>query len=183
MAVFKGQYYRPPAEHWDTARCEREVKKISTDAAGTPYPWPGYVGCSTVQGYGKTRYNGGCNRVGSWWEGEIRDLPEVADGFTLVHIISWGWRIVRVRSTSEVFIDDLAVGDVFRHAGVTWQLRYKSSDSEVLGCLCVAADGVFGKNFYPGHKYYFQSGIKVQRLELAADERRQQKKERQCISK
>ena len=54
---------------------------------GSPYSIP--------PAFGEIRYNGGCERDGEWWQGENRPLPKIAEGFEIVVVLSWGWRIVK----------------------------------------------------------------------------------------
>jgi len=84
-------YYTYPVEIWDKEKCEKAVKYVAKDGLGTKYPWPGYIG----QNYGKTRYNGGIRHQGNWYEGDIRPLPQVAEGFEIIHVPTWGYRIVK----------------------------------------------------------------------------------------
>ena len=83
--------YRHKPEVWDKATCERASRYVAKDGLGTKYPWPGYIGCH----YGVTRYNGGCWRDDKWWKGEDRPLPKVAEGYVIIHVRTWGYRIVR----------------------------------------------------------------------------------------
>jgi hypothetical protein len=87
----KGEYYVYPQETWDASRCAAIAKKRS------PYaPFRGYIGCSASMppSYGRVRYNGGCVHDGDWWQGEIRPFPELAAGYKIVHVCSWGWRLI-----------------------------------------------------------------------------------------
>ena len=83
-------FYTPTSEQWDDAKCSREARHVARDGMGTPYPWPGYIGSH----YGPIRYNGGCVRDDEWFPGENRPLPEVAPGFEIVRVPTWGWRII-----------------------------------------------------------------------------------------
>jgi hypothetical protein len=97
----------------------------------------------------------------------IHDLPEVAEGFTLIHVPTWGWRIVKVLDTSEAYVGNIEPKRVFRHAGVTFQVIRKSNDPDTPNCICVAADGEFGKHFIPGVAYYLGIGIGVTLLDTS----------------
>lgn len=95
MSIKKGYYEHPP-EVWDEKKCKRLAKHVPVDAFGTKAPFSGYLGSWSVYygGYGYQRYNGGCIRDGDWYEGEYRPLPTLAPGYKIVHVTSWGYRIV-----------------------------------------------------------------------------------------
>lgn len=91
------KFYIHPQEVWDKEKCEKMAKRRAKDGLGTPYPFKGYIGnyLSAYSGYGKIRYNGLCFRNGEWYNGEIRPLPLVADGYEIVEVPRWGYRIRR----------------------------------------------------------------------------------------
>jgi len=91
-------YFTFPQETWDAKECDKRARLTAKDGMGTKYPFKGYIGCNdgTRGSWGKIRYNGGCIHDEKWYEGEIRNLPKVADGFEIVHVLSWGWRIKRI---------------------------------------------------------------------------------------
>jgi len=84
-------------ESWNKAKCEKMARHVAKDGLGTPYPFKGYIGADTgPYAIGVTiRLNGGCVHDGVWHEAEIRPLPQVADGFEIVNVPRYGWRIVR----------------------------------------------------------------------------------------
>lgn len=82
------------AEVWDAKKCEKAAKHTAKDGLGTKYPFKGYIG---GQQYGKHRYNGGCVRNDEWYDGEICPLPQVAEGFEIIHIPTWGYRIRKIQ--------------------------------------------------------------------------------------
>lgn len=84
-------------EVWGQAKCEKMARRIDKDGLGTPYPFKGYIGSDTgLYSLGVTiRLNGGCVYDGEWYEAEMRPLPQVAEGFEIVNIPRWGWRIIR----------------------------------------------------------------------------------------
>jgi len=83
--------YQHPEIHWNLRECERAAKHIATDGLGTPYPWPGYIG----NHFGPVLFNGGCVYRGDWYPGEHRELPLVHKNFEIIHVPTWGYRIVR----------------------------------------------------------------------------------------
>jgi hypothetical protein len=93
-------YYVHPQEVWDAKRCAKEANHTAKDGLGTPYPFKGYIGssASVPAAYGRTRYNGGCVRGGEWYNGEEKPLPKVADGYEIIVVPTWGWRIRRIGS-------------------------------------------------------------------------------------
>ncbi|MAG28101.1 hypothetical protein CMI47_21455 [Candidatus Pacearchaeota archaeon] len=97
MAIREGKYYTFPQETWDERKCAKLVKRVARDGMGTKYPFPGYIGsgASIPPTFGRIRYNGGCEHDGDWWEGEIRQFPQLADGYEIIHVATWGWRIVK----------------------------------------------------------------------------------------
>lgn len=84
-------------ETWDAAKCAKMARRIVKDGLGTPYPFKGYIDSDTgPYPIGVTiRLNGGCVHDGTWYEAEMYPLPQVAEGFEIVHVPRWGWRIVR----------------------------------------------------------------------------------------
>lgn len=96
MVNYNAPLYQHPREIWDVKKCEKLVKHIAKDGLGTPYPFKGYIRLGN-QGDLQVRYNGGCVRDGEWWQGEEWQLPKLADGFELVRIRTWGWRIIKVK--------------------------------------------------------------------------------------
>ena len=96
QSIRKGEYYQHPQEVWNEARCRKEANHTAKDGFGTPYPFKGYIGFSQ---WGKTRYNGGCIRDDCWWEGEVRPLPKVTDGFEIIYVPTWGYRIKKKENT------------------------------------------------------------------------------------
>jgi hypothetical protein len=85
--------YQHPRETWDAKQCEKAAKHVAKDGLGTPYPWPGYIGQ-----YGETIYNGGCTRPrenGEWYDGENFPLPIVKPPYQIIHVSTWGYRIIR----------------------------------------------------------------------------------------
>lgn len=87
----RAKYQQHPSETWDAARCEKEANHTASDGLGTPYPFKGYIGSH----YGKHRYNGGVIRDGEYYDGEIVPLPEVDDAYEIIHVPTWGYRIVK----------------------------------------------------------------------------------------
>lgn len=99
MRVYTNACYQHPQEVWDAKKCEKIAKCVCKDGWGTPYPWPGYIGCSTYPGgWGTTRYNGLCERNGNLYRGEHRPLPAVAPGFKIIHVRTWGYRLIKTGS-------------------------------------------------------------------------------------
>lgn len=49
----------------------------------------------TIGGYGITRYNGGTEVDGKWYQGIERPLPQVAEGYEIVVKPTWGWQIIK----------------------------------------------------------------------------------------
>lgn len=93
MVDYNLPLYQHPAEVWDAKKCQQMARYRATDGMGTPYPFLGYIGDSC---YGDIRYNGGCERGGKWWQGEKHPLPVVAEGFEIIHVPTWGYRIRKV---------------------------------------------------------------------------------------
>lgn len=93
----KKGYYEYPAAVWDAAKCAKMVKKRLKDGCGTKNPWPGYIGSGQINGggYGRIRYNGGIVIDGEWYQGTIRHLPIVAEGYEVIERLTWGWYIVK----------------------------------------------------------------------------------------
>jgi hypothetical protein len=90
--------YQYPQEVWDEKTCERKAKHTAKDGLGTKYPFKGYIGstASVPPAYGPHYWNGGNTYPdGNWYQGHNTPLPKVADGYEIIHILSWGWRIKR----------------------------------------------------------------------------------------
>jgi hypothetical protein len=90
--------YNYPAEIWDAKTCEKKAKHLATDGLGTKYPFRGYIGSSASRptAYGTETYNGGIVINNEWYNGTNRPLPIVANGFKIVVVPTWGWRIVKL---------------------------------------------------------------------------------------
>lgn len=90
MSIYKNLYHHPEVR-WNLQACRRAAKHVAKDGLGTPYPWPGYIG----NHFGSTIYNGGCVYDGHWYQGEHRSLPLVHEDYEIIHVPTWGYRIVR----------------------------------------------------------------------------------------
>lgn len=93
MVDYNAPLYQHPQETWDAKKCEKLAKRLCRDGCGTPYPWKGYL--PELQNNGITRYNGGTVIADKWWQGEERQLPIVAEGFEIIHVSTWGYRIIK----------------------------------------------------------------------------------------
>jgi hypothetical protein len=89
--------YTHPREIWDTKKCARAARRVIKDGLGTPYPWPGYIGQ-----YEPKEYNGGCTRDGKEYDGEEYPLPIVAPNYKIIHVSTWGYRIIRIITDQEL---------------------------------------------------------------------------------
>ena len=83
--------YQHTPETWDAKKCEKAAKHVAKDGLGTTYPWPGYIG----NHYGETIYNGGYTRDGEHYDGENFPLPIVNAPYQIIHVSTWGYRIIR----------------------------------------------------------------------------------------
>jgi len=143
----KSEYYTYPQEEWNEKKCKREARQFWKDGMGTKIHFRGYIGSSaTIGGYGKKRFNGGCQRpdydTGDWYEGQIRPLPKVTENYVIVVIPSWGWRIRHIDDTdtikSEKPVTDPNLGqqDTGKRVVTTTQTKEtketKMNDSKVL---------------------------------------------------
>lgn len=92
MVDYNAPLFQHPQETWDAKKCEKLAKKKSSNA-----PFKGYLGSSASipPAFGEIRYNGGCIRNEEWYQGENRPLPLVADGYEIIFVSTWGWRIVK----------------------------------------------------------------------------------------
>lgn len=97
MAIHKGEYYVHPQETWDAAKCKKLANYTAKDGMGNPYHFKGYLGSSASipSRFGRTTYNGGCVRHDDWYEGEEFHFPVLAEGYEIVAVPTWGWRIKR----------------------------------------------------------------------------------------
>lgn len=93
----KTEFYQHKAETWDEKECESIANSTAKDGLGTPYPFKGYMGCSTSipPKYGSIRYNGGCVREGAWYDGEFFPLPNVHENYEILYVPCWGYRLVK----------------------------------------------------------------------------------------
>lgn len=86
-------YYHEP-EVWDKKTCAEKARYKGD------YPFTGYIG-STTSGsrynfYGFANWNGGCSVDGKYYrKGEYFPLPHVADGYDIIKVPTWGYRIVK----------------------------------------------------------------------------------------
>jgi len=91
-------FFTFPQETWGVATCEKKAKHVHKDAFGSKLHFKGYLGssASVPPAFGKIRYNGGCVHDGKWYDGEIRPLPILAEGYEIVVVPTWGWRIRKI---------------------------------------------------------------------------------------
>ncbi len=99
MMDYNAPLFQHPQPIWDAKKCEKEAKRTAKDGLGTPYPFKGYIGCHPQ--WGVVRYNGGCEREGKWYQGENKPLPKVAEGFEIINVSTWGWRIRKIEKPTE----------------------------------------------------------------------------------
>ena len=98
MVDYNAPLYQHPQQTWDAKKCEKLAKRRTTDGMGTPYPFKGYLHLGELGHYAhgiSVRYNGGCVRDGEWWQGEEWPLPKLAEGFEIVTVPTWGYRIIK----------------------------------------------------------------------------------------
>ena len=91
-------YYIHPQKTWDAKKCERLARHTAKDGMGTKYHFKGYLGSSASipVTFGLQEYNGGCIHNGEWYKGEIRLFPKLAEGYEIVIVPSWGYRIQKI---------------------------------------------------------------------------------------
>jgi len=91
------EVYRHTPAVWDANKCARLAKKTQKDGYGTPYHFKGFIGpFSGMDFYGTREYNGGIIREGKLYKAEHIPLPQVADGYEIVNVPYWGYRIKRI---------------------------------------------------------------------------------------
>ena len=98
MVNYDAPLYQHPQEVWDVKKCTKLAKRVAKDGMGTPYPFQGSLYLQLghhVHGM-RVRYNGGTVIDGEWWQGEEWQLPQVAEGFKIIHVPTWGYRIIKV---------------------------------------------------------------------------------------
>lgn len=83
-------YYQHPREVWDAKKCAKMAKKR--------YFTLGHYAHGT-----RVRYNGGTvvpwngpEEEQKWYPGEQWPLPEVAEGYVLVRVPTWGYKLIRI---------------------------------------------------------------------------------------
>ena len=97
MVDYNAPLYEHPRETWDRKKCEKLAKRIAKDGLGTKYPFKGYIGDLIRQCSGtKVWHNGGTVIDGKWYQGETQQLPDVAEGFKIVNVLTWGYRIIKL---------------------------------------------------------------------------------------
>ena len=106
MVNYEAPLYQHPPETWDEAKCKKLCKRQYVDGYGGKWPFKGYVS-DYILGYPGIyfglviHYNGGCIRDGEWWQGEERHLPIVPPEYEIVHVPTWGYRIVKKGKADE----------------------------------------------------------------------------------
>ncbi len=98
MVDYNAPLYQNPQQTWDAKKCEKLAKRWRKDGLGTKSHLQGMLHDGEVGHYahGMTvRYNGGCVREDKWWQGEEWKLPIIPENFEIVHVPTWGWRIVK----------------------------------------------------------------------------------------
>lgn len=96
MVNYNAPLFQNPPDVWDEKQCEKAAKHWYRDGYGTKHHRQGYLG----DHFGKVRYNGGCVRPMNaprekqhWYQGENFPLPIVADGYEIIHVLTWGYYI------------------------------------------------------------------------------------------
>jgi hypothetical protein len=95
MVNYNLPLYQNKPEVWDAKQCEKAAKRTVKDGMGTPYPFKGYLNQPSPHGWLDVRYNGGCTIDGKWWQGEHFPFPILAEGYEIVYVSTWGYRIKR----------------------------------------------------------------------------------------
>ncbi len=102
MVDYNAPLFQHPQETWDAKKCERLVKRTRRDGLGTAHSLKGMLHNREIGGHNgdlQVRYNGGCVRGKGadekWYQGEEWQLPILAEGFEIVYVSTWGWRIVK----------------------------------------------------------------------------------------
>jgi len=97
MVDYNAPLYQHPQETWDAKKCEKLANRTLKDGLGTPYPGKGYLLSSEIgHQHGLiVRHNGGTVIDGKWWQGEEWQLPIVAEGYEIITVPTWGYRIIK----------------------------------------------------------------------------------------
>jgi len=102
MVDYNAPLFQNPQQTWDAAKCAKLVKRIKRDGLGTAHSLKGMLYNGEIGGHNgelQVRYNGGCVKGEGaneeWYQGEQWELPILADGFEIVYVSTWGWRIVK----------------------------------------------------------------------------------------
>lgn len=98
-AIYPPDYYVHPEETWDETRCQKVARQNPRNAFGDKEPWPGRVsafGSAYCQPGSSQRYNGGCIRNGTWYQGEAMPLPVIPESWRFVTRSYWGIYLERV---------------------------------------------------------------------------------------
>jgi len=98
MVDYDAPLYQNPRQTWDAAKCEKLSKRWKRDGLGTKSHLPGMLDNRMIGSHNgelTERYNGGCEREGKWYQGETWDLPILAEGYEIIYISTWGWRIIK----------------------------------------------------------------------------------------
>jgi hypothetical protein len=104
MLVKHNTRFKHPQETWDVKKCNLLVKRTIVDGLGTKHHLKGMLHAGELGHYyhGMTvNYNGGTIINGEWWPGEEWTLPKLPEGFEIVLVPTWGYRIVRTANNGE----------------------------------------------------------------------------------
>lgn len=93
MDYSKSALYHYPREIWNKAKCEKLVKRNLANGYGDKWPFKGYLYEAEIKLL--ERYNGGTIINSKWYQGYLKLLPELAPGYKIIFITSWGYRIVK----------------------------------------------------------------------------------------
>lgn len=94
-------------ECWGPNTCKKIANRVARDGHGAKYPFKGYLGSSACMPatFGLTRYNGGISIDGQWYQSIYRPLPKVADGYQIIVVPTWGWRLIHTETENNATHD------------------------------------------------------------------------------
>jgi len=98
MVDYNAPLYQHPQETWDAKKCEKLVKRTIKDGLGTKHHLKGMLHLGELGHYAhgiSVRYNGGTVIGDKWWQGEEWPLPKLPDGFQIMYVSTWGYRIIK----------------------------------------------------------------------------------------
>ena len=97
MKKHKTKLFRMYQPVWGEAECANRAAHVAKDAMGKPFPHPG----SLKGPYGAVPHSNGTIVGGEWYKGTYHPLPKLAEGYEIIYLPTWGYRLIKQEETDD----------------------------------------------------------------------------------